>query len=215
LVNAGIDEVLFLKQESIVPAGARNLKVIQKLVAARPVFEVYDEQTGEKVAVIRQTWLSILRSTLVFENERGEKILTAKGGFLSRTFWLIGPDGKKVAKLTRPLIALRKSFRIFYQDHVLKARGGYLAWGFEAATETGEFAFRFDKKVLHVRDQYRISVGSFMDWTHAVTSATVIDTVFFRGKGGGAVLICCCCVLLILAVLLLLFGSVILALLHP
>jgi len=203
-----------LKQEPSIPEGARNLKVVQKLVAARPVFEIYDEQTGEKVAVGRQTWLSIFRSTLVFENERGEKILTAKGGFLSRTFWIIGPDGKKVAKLTRPLIALRKSFKIFYQEHVLKAHGGYLAWGFEATTETGEFAFRFDKKVLHVRDQYRISVGSFMDWKHAVASAAVIDTVFFRGKRGGGILICCCA-LLILIVAFLLFGSVILGLLHP
>jgi uncharacterized protein YxjI len=214
LISAEIDEVLFLKQETPIPADARNLKVVQKLVAARPVFEVYDEQSGQKVGTVRQTWLSIFRSTLVFENESGEKVLTAKGGFLSRTFWLIGPDGTKVAKLTRPLIALRKSFRIFYRDHVLKAEGGYLAWGFQARTETGEFAFRFDKKVLHVRDQYRISVGSFMDWTHAVASAAVIDTVFFRGKGGGGILICCCCALVIVLLLLLMFGSVILALLH-
>lgn len=203
-----------MKQESTIPADARNLKVVQKLVAARPVFEIYDEQTGEKVAVGRQTWLSIFRATLVFENERGEKILTAKGGFLSRTFWLIGEDGTKIAKLTRPLFALRKSFQIYYQDHVLKAHGGYLAWGFEARNEKGEFAFRFDKKVLHVRDSYRISVGSSMDWTHAVASATVIDSVFFKGKGGGGILICCCCALVILLVLLLMFGSVILALLH-
>jgi len=69
--------------------GRRNFKVVQKLAALRPVYEIYDEQTGERLATGRRTWLSFLRSTIHFEDEQGNRILTAKGGFFDKTFWLL------------------------------------------------------------------------------------------------------------------------------
>ena len=169
----------------------RNLKVMQKLISARPVFEIYDEDTGEKLGIIRQTWLSFLRSTLNIEDASGRKILTAKGGFFDKTFWLLDESGQKIAKLTRPWIALRKNFTIHYRDEIIKAQGGFLAWGFEANSSSGQFAFRLDKKIFAIRDQFRVSVGDYMDWLHAVASAVVVDRVFFKGKGCGSRLICC------------------------
>lgn len=187
------------------PGGHRNFKVVQKIIAARPVFEIYDEQTGEKVAVAKQTWFSILRSTVNFEDAQGNKILTAKGGFFDKTFWLKDREGKTIAKLTRPWIALRKNFKIFYHDDVLKAQGGLLAWGFEANTSVGAFAFRLDKKILAIRDQFRVSVGDYMEWLHAVASAVVVDRVFFRGRSRCG---CCICIAFLLLVL---FGLLILS----
>jgi len=175
----------------------RNLKVVQKLISMRPVFELYDEVTGEKLGIIRQTWMSFLRSTLNFEDMSGRRILTAKGGFFDKTFWLLDESGQKIAKLTRPWIAFRKNFTIHYRDDTIKAQGGFLAWGFEATSSSGQFAFRLDKKILAVRDQFRISVGSYMDWLHAVASAVVVDRVFFKGKGCGRY-ICCLGVFIIL-----------------
>ncbi|MHA1481690.1 MAG: hypothetical protein ACTSQZ_09745 [Candidatus Thorarchaeota archaeon] len=58
----------------------------------------------------------------------------------------------------------------------------HLAWGFEATNEAGVFAFRLDKKILAVRDQFRVSVGNYMDPLHAIASALVVDRVFFKGK---------------------------------
>lgn len=182
----------------------RNLKVVQKLIAARPVFEIYDEATGEKLGIIRQTWLSFLRSTLNIEDMSGRKILTAKGGFFDKTFWLLDESGQKIAKLTRPWIALRKNFTIHYRDDIIKAQGGFLAWGFEANSSSGQFAFRLDKKILAVRDQFRISVGDYMDWLHAVASAVVVDRIFFKGKGCGSRLICCFVLIIILFSIMLL-----------
>lgn len=182
----------------------RNLKVVQKLIAARPVFEIYDEATGEKLGIIRQTWLSFLRSTLNIEDMSGRKILTAKGGFFDKTFWLLDESGQKIAKLTRPWIALRKNFTIHYRDEIVKAQGGLLAWGFEANSSSGQFAFRLDKKILAVRDQFRISVGDYMDWLHAVASAVVVDRVFFKGKGCGCRLILCFIVIILLFAIMLL-----------
>lgn len=182
----------------------RNLKVVQKLIAARPVFEIYDEATGEKLGIIRQTWLSFLRSTLNIEDMSGRKILTAKGGFFDKTFWLLDESGQKIAKLTRPWIALRKNFTIHYRDEIIKAQGGLLAWGFEANSSSGQFAFRLDKKILAVRDQFRISVGDYMDWLHAVASAVVVDRVFFKGKGCGCRLILCFIVIILLFAIMLL-----------
>jgi len=182
----------------------RNLKVVQKLISARPVFEIYDEATGEKLGIIRQTWLSFLRSTLNIEDMSGRKILTAKGGFFDKTFWLLDESGQKIAKLTRPWIALRKNFTIHYRDDIIKAQGGFLAWGFEANSSSGQFAFRLDKKILAVRDQFRISVGDYMDWLHAVASAVVVDRVFFKGKGCGSRLICCVILIILMMSILIL-----------
>ncbi|MGY5874272.1 MAG: hypothetical protein RTU30_00875 [Candidatus Thorarchaeota archaeon] len=178
--------------------GRRNYKVQQKIISLRPVFEIFDEQTGEQVGIARQTWMSFLRSTVNFEDMQGRKILTAKGGFFDKTFYLLDESGNKVAKLTRPWIALRKNFTIHYRDEAIKAQGGFLAWGFEAISNSGMFAFRLDKKILAIRDQFRVGVGDYMDWLHAVASAIVVDRVFFKGKSCTGRIICCCVPLLII-----------------
>lgn len=168
-----------------------NYKVVQKILAMRPVFEVYDERTGQKIATAKQTWFSFLRSTMNFEDEAGNTILTAKGGFFDKTFWLLDGNGQKVAKLVRPWIAFRKNFTIYYRDEEVKAQGGLLAWGFEALSNTGQFAFRLDKKILAIRDQMRVSVGEYMDPLHAIASAVVVDRIFFKGRSCMGTIICC------------------------
>ncbi|MGD2072045.1 MAG: hypothetical protein PVG65_00950 [Candidatus Thorarchaeota archaeon] len=168
----------------------RNYKVSQKIVALRPVYEIYND-TGAKIAIAKQTWLSFLRSTMNIEDPHGNLILTAKGGFFDFTFWLLDSTGQKVAKLTRPWIAFRKTFTIHYRDETIKAQGGVLAWGFDAVSDSGLFAFRLDKKILAVRDTFQVSVGDYMDPIHAIASALVVDRVFFKGKGCGCRLIAC------------------------
>ena len=166
-------------------------KVEQKLVSMRPVYEIYDEETGERVAVAKQTWLSFLRSTVNIEDPQGNKILTAKGGFFDKTFYLLDPSGAKIAKITRPWIMWNKRFTMHYRDDEIHAQGGVMAWGFNAASQSGSFAFKLDKKVISVRDQFRVEVGDYMDWRHAVASAIVVDRIFFKGKGCGCRLIIC------------------------
>jgi len=171
--------------------GRHFYKVQQKILAARPVFEIFNENTGEQVGVARQTWLSFLRSTMHVEDMQGNRILTARGGFFDKTFWLEDQDGNKLVRLTRPWIALRKNFKMFYRDEEIKAQGGLLAWGFEALSSGGLFAFRFDKKILAIRDQFRVEIGDYMDWKHAVASAIVVDRIFFKGSSCGCRLFCC------------------------
>ncbi len=171
--------------------GRINYKVQQKILAARPVYEIFDETTGQQIGVARQTWFSILRSTMHVEDMQGNRILTARGGFFDKTFWLEDQDGNKLVRLTRPWIALRKNFKMYYRDEEVKAQGGYLAWGFEALSSGGIFAFRFDKKILAIRDQFRVQVGDYMDWKHAIASALVVDRIFFKGSSCGCRLLCC------------------------
>ncbi|MFW9788691.1 MAG: hypothetical protein ACFFE1_13510, partial [Candidatus Thorarchaeota archaeon] len=90
--------------------GRHNYKVQQKLMAMRPVYEIFDETTGEQIGIARQTWMSFLRSTVHVEDMQGNRILTARGGFFDKTFWLEDQDGNRLVKLTRPWIALRKHF---------------------------------------------------------------------------------------------------------
>ena len=171
--------------------GRLNYKVQQKILAARPVYEIFDETTGQQIGVARQTWLSFLRSTMHMEDMQGNRILTARGGFFDKTFWLEDQDGNRLVRLTRPWIALRKNFKMYYRDEEVKAQGGLLAWGFEALSSGGIFAFRFDKKILAIRDQFRVQVGDYMDWKHAVASALVVDRIFFKGSSCGCRLLCC------------------------
>jgi uncharacterized protein YxjI len=187
-------------------SGRHNFKVQQKILAARPVYEIFDETTGEQVGIARQTWLSFLRSTVHVEDMQGNRILTARGGFFDKTFWLEDQDGNKLVKLTRPWIAFRKNFKMYYRDEEVKAQGGFLAWGFEAISSGGIFAFRLDKKILAVRDQFRVQVGDYMDWKHAVASAIVVDRIFFKGSSCGCRLLVCFIFLIILFAIVLLSG---------
>ena len=93
------------------------------------------------------------------------------------------------------------NFTIFYRDEIVKAQGGFLAWGFEAISSTGHFAFRLDKKIIAIRDQSRVSVGDYMDPMHAIASALVVDRIFFKGKSCFGSLICCCLPIIIILML--------------
>ncbi|NHI87907.1 MAG: hypothetical protein EAX87_00205 [Candidatus Thorarchaeota archaeon] len=185
-------------------SGRHNYKVQQKILAARPVYEIFDETTGEQVGIARQTWLSFLRSTIHIEDMQGNRILTAKGGFFDKTFWLEDQDGNRLVKLTRPWIAFRKNFKMYYRDEEVKAQGGFLAWGFEAISSGGIFAFKLDKKILAVRDQFRVQVGDYMDWKHAVASAIVVDRIFFKGSSCGCRLLLCFILIIVLFAIVLL-----------
>lgn len=185
-------------------SGRHNFKVQQKILAARPVYEIFDETTGEQVGIARQTWLSFLRSTVHVEDMQGNRILTARGGFFDKTFWLEDQDGNRLVKLTRPWIAFRKNFKMYYRDEEVKAQGGFLAWGFEAISSGGIFAFRLDKKILAVRDQFRVQVGDYMDWKHAVASAIVVDRIFFKGSSCGCRLLLCFILIIVLFAIVLL-----------
>jgi uncharacterized protein YxjI len=185
-------------------SGRHNYKVQQKILAARPVYEIFDETTGEQVGIARQTWLSFLRSTIHIEDMQGNRILTARGGFFDKTFWLEDQDGNRLVKLTRPWIAFRKNFKMYYRDEEVKAQGGFLAWGFEAISSGGIFAFKLDKKILAVRDQFRVQVGDYMDWKHAVASAIVVDRIFFKGSSCGCRLLLCFILIIVLFAIVLL-----------
>ena len=187
-------------------SGRHNFRVQQKILAARPVYEIFDETTGEQVGIARQTWLSFLRSTVHVEDMQGNRILTARGGFFDKTFWLEDQDGNKLVKLTRPWIAFRKNFKMYYRDEEVKAQGGLLAWGFEAINSGGIFAFRLDKKILAIRDQFRVQVGEYMDWKHAVASAIVVDRIFFKGSSCGCRLLVCFILIAVLFIVIILSG---------
>jgi uncharacterized protein YxjI len=141
------------------------------------------------------------------EDMQGNRILTARGGFFDKTFWLEDQDGNRLVRLTRPWIALRKNFKMYYRDEEVKAQGGLLAWGFEALSSGGIFAFRFDKKILAIRDQFRVQVGDYMDWKHAIASTLVVDRIFFKGSSCGCRLLCC------FGVIAILFAAVIMSVL--
>ncbi|NHI83966.1 MAG: hypothetical protein EAX81_06665 [Candidatus Thorarchaeota archaeon] len=187
-------------------SGYHNYIVQQKIMAMRPVYEIFDEANGQQVGVARQTWLSFLRSTVNLEDMQGNRILTAKGGFFDKTFWILDRDGNKTVKLTRPWIAVRKNFKLFYRDEEIKAQGGLLAWGFEAFSSSGLFAFRLNKKILAIRDRFLVEVGDYMDWAHAVTSAIVVDRIFFKGTSCGCRLLCCIGLIIVLFAMVILLS---------
>ncbi|MGQ4871028.1 MAG: hypothetical protein ACP6IT_04250 [Candidatus Thorarchaeota archaeon] len=180
----GLREEILVEIDNGESTSRRNLKVVQKLAALRPVYEVYDEDTGELLAIARQTWTSFFRSTINMDDPYGPRILTIKGGFFDKTFLIYDDSGYMVAKITRPWIAFMKRFTIEYKDDIIYAQGGVMAWGFEAYDSAGQFAFILDKTVFAIRDQFRVTVGEYMDWQHAVASAIVVDKMFHEGEGG-------------------------------
>ncbi|MFO7837630.1 MAG: hypothetical protein R6V83_13390 [Candidatus Thorarchaeota archaeon] len=162
------------------PTEQRQFRVKQKIISLRPVYEIYEEATDKKVAIGRQTWMSFLRSTINIEDPNENRLLTAKSGFFKKKFELIEPSGEVVGAIERPWFSFGKKFKILYRDEVIKADGGILGWGFEGYSSLGHFALKLDKKVISVRDEFRVTVGEYMDWLHGVTAAIVVDMMFFQ-----------------------------------
>ncbi len=156
----------------------RRLQVVQKILALRPVYEIYNEYGG-LMARVRQTWASVLRSTLELKDPDDQLIMTAKGGYFSLTFRLIR-DGATVGTISRPLICFRPTFTLRFAGRTATGTGKlFFTRHFEVYDTEGRLVFRIDRPVVRLRDRYTVTIPEDIEWDFAALAVAVLDKMFY------------------------------------
>ena len=183
---------------------------VKIILANKTIFIEYGKEYKLGQYIINQKLLS-LRDSYIIKDTVGNPRFQCKGSLISirKTFWLNTPTGAPIFKVRKKLFKLLPKFDIFNaQDEKVASvkvkfsigikklaiesevfgdyfiRGGILAWDFavyQGIDEEGPVAARISKKIVSIRDAYRIDIMSGNE-AFIMALCILIDFLYHRGR---------------------------------
>ena len=166
--------------------------VTQKALALRAVYNIKDAN-GREFMVARRNFFNPLFPHIFVQTPDGKPIGDIQGN-LFRTEWKIkDPQGNVHATVRMPFIMFfRKHFDIETPNGLFKSGQSIMAYKFECYDSQGQISFLVDKKILSIRDNFKIISYGILSPFVTTLCAVCIDQRFFRSHGmfggGGSIL---------------------------
>ena len=152
-------------------------EVVQKILTFGAQYEVRASDRPEVLMTIVGKVLSTSPKLTMRDGER--EIATMQGNFMKTKFECFDAENQSLAKLSFPLIALKKGFTITMGDAELKADGGYFAGEFDCKNANGETVLKITKQ-LALRDKFAVQTNGTLPRDVALLTAVAIDQKFFQ-----------------------------------
>ena len=80
-----------------------GFKVRQKIIAFAPVYDIFDEATGNKIFTAKRNFFQFFTVTFRILNLQGEELIMVKSNFF-KTEWKIYQKGTLIGMIKFPLI---------------------------------------------------------------------------------------------------------------
>ncbi|MHA2357985.1 MAG: LURP-one-related/scramblase family protein [Candidatus Heimdallarchaeaceae archaeon] len=159
-----------------------GFRVRQKIFAFRlaATYDIFDEATQQKVFIAKKKFLAIL-PTIVVENLNGQEVAKVKSNFW-KTKWKITQNGKLVGMVKFPFIRVCGiKFSVEMAGNVYHA-SDLLGWKFSAVDMQGRMGFYLDKRILTIRDTYKVDVYPPLEPVFGLAAALAVDVRFYQGR---------------------------------
>lgn len=171
-----------IQQQSPVQHKEVEFIVEQKILSLRPVYRVKDVY-GNVFMEIKKDWTSFFSPALHVNSPDGKPIGHIQGNFLKTNWQLIDAQGQVQATLHFPLfMVFNKHFDLETPHGWYNSGNTFWAYKFECYDPNGQISFLVDKKILSIRDSFKIqSFGTLSPFITAL-SAICIDMRFFPDK---------------------------------
>lgn len=162
--------------------------VSKKILSLRAVYNIKDS-TNREFLVAKRPFFNPFFPHFYIKTPDGKPIGDIQGNFF-RTEWKIkDPEGNVHATVRMPwLMIFKKHFDIETPAGLFNSGDSYFAYKFECFDQQGQVAFLVDKKILSLRDNFKIVSYGMLSPFVTTMCAICIDQRFFRGRGsiGGA-----------------------------
>ena len=157
--------------------------VQQKLLALRPVYRVKDA-FGRDFMEVKHTFFSIFNPHLDVYSTDGGQFIGSIQGNLWRSEWRITDGNGNVHEVIHmPFIMLfRKHFEIETNNGMFRSGDSFFAYNWSCYDSNGKVSFQIDKKILAIRDSFKIISYGILSPFITTMAAVCIDTRFFPGK---------------------------------
>jgi len=159
-----------------------GFKVKQRIISFRGgTYDIFDQATEQQLFVAKRKVFT-LTPTIVIENMQGQEVARVKGNFFIGTKWKITQGANLIGIVKFPLIKFCGiKFDVELAGNHYMA-SDILGWSFVARDVNGNIGFLLDKKVLRIKDTYKIEVYPPLEPVFALAASLAIDIKFYQGN---------------------------------
>lgn len=163
-----------------------EFKVEQKFFAIRSTYKVSDAM-GMEFMIVKRKFINFFRPLLYVERPDGTPLGTIQSNFWRTEWQLRDAEGNLHATVIFPFFMwFRKRFHIETANGIYPSGQSIFAYKFDAYSPSGQFAFVVDKKIISIRDSFKIKSSGELSPFITCLSAVCIDQKF-HSKGGSGI----------------------------
>ncbi len=158
-----------------------EFEVTQKLLALRATYKIKDVNKHEFM-VAKKKFINPFRPYFYIETPDGQTLGHIQGNFWRTKYNLIDAQGNLHATVIFPfLMFFRKRFEIETPHGLYRSGESFFAYKFETYAPDGQISFLVDKKILSIRDNFKIQSFGGLSPFITCLAAVCIDRKFHTG----------------------------------
>ena len=152
--------------------------VEQKLIAIKPTYKISDAE-GRPLMVAKRTLTSPFNPKIVVQTPDGHPLGVVRGNFFKTSWKIIDNEGNIHAVIKFPLLMFfGKTFKIETKIGVFTSGRSLFEKKFDAYAPDGRLSFVVDKKMIAIRDKFKIISDGLLSPFITCLAAVCIDQKF-------------------------------------
>lgn len=158
-----------------------GFQVQQKFFALTATYNITDMATGQQVFKAKRKLFTFFK-TIVIEDMQGIEVVRLKANLLFMNKWNIIQNGKIIGSVKFPLIKLCGiEFTVELLGNVYHA-SDLMGWSFTARDVNNQIGFTLDRRILSIRDTYKVDVYPPLEPIFGLAATLAIDYRFFQNR---------------------------------
>ena len=158
-----------------------GFKVQQRFFAFSATYDIFDMATGQQVFKAKRK-LFTLQKTIVIEDMQGSEVVRLKANMFLNTKWKITQAGREIGLVKFPFFRLCGiKFAVELAGNEYHA-SDLLAYSFTARDLNNRVGFTLDRRILTIRDSYKVDVYPPLEPIFGLAATLAIDYKYFQNK---------------------------------
>ncbi|MBY9002233.1 MAG: LURP-one-related family protein [Candidatus Heimdallarchaeota archaeon] len=158
-----------------------GFKVQQKILAFTATYNIFDMATDQQVFRAKRKMFTIGK-TIIIEDMQGKEVVKLKANLILKNKWKIVQNGREVGMVKFPLIrfcGIKFSVELAGNEY---HASDLMAYAFTARDLNNQIGFTLDRRILTIRDTYRIDVYPPLDPIFGLAATLAVDYKFFQNR---------------------------------
>ncbi|MHA1347845.1 MAG: LURP-one-related/scramblase family protein [Candidatus Heimdallarchaeaceae archaeon] len=158
-----------------------GFKVQQQFFAFTATYNIFDMATDQQVFKAKRK-LFTLGKTIVIEDMQGREVITIKANLFLKTKWKITQAGREIGMVIFPFFRLCGiKFSVELAGNEYHA-SDLMAYSFTARDLNNQIGFTLDRRILTIRDTYKVTVYPPLEPVFGLAATLAIDYKYFQNK---------------------------------
>ena len=158
-----------------------GFKVQQRFFAFSATYDIFDMATDQQVFKAKRKLFTIAKTIIIYDLQERE-VVKLKANLFFKNKWKIIQNGNVVGMVSFPLIrfcGIKFSVELAGNEY---HASDLLAYAFTARDLQNNVGFTLDRRILTIRDSYKVDVYPPLDPIFGLAATLAIDYKFFQNR---------------------------------